>query len=267
MSLPEIICSEKSMIFLDRTAITAPEDWQNKVGAKLPDLTAYRRKARAFERLSINSERRRNGFTKYAPEVLPMSRGKATFPAVWNSDKRVKTTLDTWSHGKCAYCETLINAQRSQQVEHFKPKSLFPSLAYEWDNYFLACDGCNGTKSDNWPTTGSYVRPDRDTPETLFDFDVNGGMAARQADSDARRTVSDFGLDRSGLRRTRRVAIDLQLAMLRDVLNADLPLDSKRGLAQGLVERAEAPTTPYSQALGQNLRRLWHAQLSDVPLF
>lgn len=255
------------MIFLDRSVIIVPKDWRRTVEAKLPDPAAYQRKARAFERLSINNKRRRDGFTKYAPEVLPQSRRKAAFPAVWNSDKRVKTDLDAWSHGKCAYCETLINAKRSQQVEHFNPKSLFPSLAYDWDNYFLACNGCNGAKLDKWPTNGSYVRPDQGQPEALFDFDANGGMSARQADSDAQRTVLDFGLDRSGLRRARRVAIDLQLNLMRDLLNTNLPLDSKRRFAQRLIKRAEAPTTPYSQALGQNLRRLWSDRFPDVQLF
>jgi hypothetical protein len=29
----------------------------------------------------------------------------------------------------------LINARRFQQVAHFKPKVLFPSLAFDWSNY------------------------------------------------------------------------------------------------------------------------------------
>ena len=255
------------MISLDRSKITVPDDWQNKVKAGLPDPTGYRRKARTFERLSINDKRRRDGFTKYAPEVLLRSSGKVTFPAVWGSDKRARTALDDWSHGKCAYCETLINARRSQQVEHFKPKSLFPSLAYDWNNYFLACNGCNGAKLNKWPKSGSYVRPDQGKPEALFNFDANGRMTARQADSDAELTVTDFGLDRSGLRRARQKSATSLLKTMRNFLNMDFPLDMKRELAQEIVKEAEAPTTPYSQALGQNLRRLWYAQLPDVPLF
>ena len=142
------------MIFLDRTTIGALADWQDQVHKKLPDPDMYAQKARDFESLPINDKRRRSGFTQYAPEVLPISRGRPTFPAVWNSDKRVKDALDAWSHGKCAYCESLINARHSQQVEHFKPKSLFPSLAYDWSNYFLACDGCNSAKLDKWTGTG-----------------------------------------------------------------------------------------------------------------
>ncbi len=92
-------------------------------------------------------------------------------------------------------------------------------------------------------------------------------MSAQQADSDAELTVTDFGLDRSGLRRARQKSAAPLLKTMRTLLNMDFPLDMKRKLAQDLVKEAEAPTTPYSQALGQNLRQLWHAQLPDEPLF
>src|SRR5262249_47960550 len=154
---------------------------------------------------------------------------------------------------KCAYCESGINASRSQQVEHFKPKALFPSLAYDWSNYFLACDGCNGAKSDKWPRMGEYVRPDQSQPETLFVFDDCGGMRAQDTSSDAQRTVDDFELDRAGLRRFRAAAISLQLGMLHDVIERMLPMEMTHLLAQGLVKRAADPKKPYSQAMVQSL--------------
>ncbi|WP_179131170.1 retron system putative HNH endonuclease [Candidatus Entotheonella palauensis] len=234
---------------------------------KLPDPEAYASKAQEFEQLPINGQQRRNSFTKYAPEELPKRRRKPYFPTVWSSDRRVKSALATWSHSKCAYCEDKINARRSQQVEHFKPKSLFPSLAYDWDNYFLACNGCNGTKSDKWPESGKYVRPDQDQPETLFAFDEQGGMKARETSSDAQRTVDDFGLDRPGLREARKVAIRQPLNTMRTVLAQRLPDNMKRRLAQRIVTEAEHPEVSYSQAKGQNLRRLWHEHFPNVSLF
>jgi hypothetical protein len=77
-------------------------------------------------------------------------------------------------------------------VEHFKPKSLFPSIADDWDNYFLACNGCNGAKLDKWPEAGDFVRPDQGQPATLFEFDDRGGMEALRSESEAQRTVDDF---------------------------------------------------------------------------
>ena len=255
------------MIFLDRTTISVPTNWQEQAHKKLPDPEAYAKKALEFESLPLNDPRRRRGFTQYAPEVLPKSRGKPDFPAVWRSDKSVKKAFDTWSNGKCAYCESGINASRSQQVEHFKPKALFPSLAYDWSNYFLACNGCNGAKLDKWPTMGDYVRPDQGQPETLFVFDDRGGIRAQEAESDAQCTVDDFELDRSGLRHFRQVAIQLQLQTLRRLLKTSLPLEEKRQFAQAMVREAEAPRVPYSQALGQSLRRFWQEHCPEVSLF
>jgi uncharacterized protein (TIGR02646 family) len=261
------------MIFLDRTTLSVPNDWQKQAHKKLPDTKEYAQKALEFEALPINDPRRRRGFTQYAPEVLPKGRGKGRgkekpdFPAVWRSDKSVKKAFNTWSNSKCAYCESGMPESGSQQVEHFKPKALFPSLAYDWSNYFLACFGCNNAKSDKWPHMGEYMRPDQGQPETLFIFDDCGGMRAQEAESDAQRTVDDFGLDRSGLRRFRRIALSLFLDTLHDLIKENSSIETTRQLAQGLVKRVEDPTVPYSQAMGQNLRRAWHAHFPDVSLF
>ena len=89
----------------------------------------------------INSPKRRKGFAAFAPHV--------PVPALWGRHKEVIAAM---SAHKCAYCEGPINALRASHVEHFKPKSLFPLLAYEWTNYFLGCPGCNGAKSASGPS-------------------------------------------------------------------------------------------------------------------
>lgn len=211
--------------------------------------------ARAFERLALNGRRRRAGFKTYAPDV--------SMPDLWGRDKRVKDRLDYWSNGKCAYCESLINARRSKQVEHFRPKSLFPSLAYDFENYFLACNGCNGAKSDNWPKRGTYVRPDHRQVETRFTFNATGRMVAQQSDAEAKRTVKDFDLDREGLRQARRVAIRTQTQMMQEVIEAPLSLERKRRWARDLVRDAGAPDMPFSQALIQTLHQLWSTHFPD----
>src|SRR5262249_9755789 len=109
--------------------------------------------------------------------------------------------------------------------------------------------------------------PDQGQPETLFVFDDRGGMTAQPAESDAQHTVDDFELDRSGLRRARRVAIQYSLNMLRGVIKSSLSIEKKRQWAQRIVKGAEDPKMPYSQALGQNLRRLWYEHFPDVSLF
>lgn len=63
--------------------------------------------------------------------------------------KEVKSKLLAMRRGvnRCHYCED----NNPNQIEHFKPKSLFPELCFVWDNYLYACSGCNSKKSNTFP--------------------------------------------------------------------------------------------------------------------
>jgi uncharacterized protein (TIGR02646 family) len=47
---------------------------------------------------------------------------------------------------RCMFCED----NGAYQIEHFRPKSLYPGLVYAWGNYLFACGQCNGPKSDRF---------------------------------------------------------------------------------------------------------------------
>lgn len=78
-------------------------------------------------------------------------------------------------HGNCGYCET----QCRGEVDHFRPKSRFPELVYDWSNWIFSCHDCNHAKLDNWPGRG-YVDPSARSrsarPDRFFDFDIGTGM-------------------------------------------------------------------------------------------
>lgn len=46
------------------------------------------------------------------------------------------------SNSHCAFCDKYAPDNDSDSIEHFHPKTLFPLKAYEWDNLFLSCGGC-----------------------------------------------------------------------------------------------------------------------------
>lgn len=58
--------------------------------------------------------------------------------------------LSTVFNGCCGYCEAYCKGV----VDHFRPKSQFPELVYEWSNWIFACHDCNFNKLDKWPTSG-----------------------------------------------------------------------------------------------------------------
>ncbi len=44
--------------------------------------------------------------------------------------------------GRCMYCED----SRAHDVEHVRPKALYPDLVFAWANFLYACSDCNGPK-------------------------------------------------------------------------------------------------------------------------
>jgi uncharacterized protein (TIGR02646 family) len=58
---------------------------------------------------------------------------------------------------RCCYCEDSF----ANQVEHIKPKDLYPEETFLWKNYVYACSRCNGPKNNKFAVfssaTGLFV--------------------------------------------------------------------------------------------------------------
>jgi uncharacterized protein (TIGR02646 family) len=89
--------------------------------------------------------------------------------------------------GICGYCEEFCKGE----VDHFRPKSRYPHLTYQWSNWILACHSCNHAKSERWPR-GGYVDPCAKTapaqPEPYFEFDTMTGEILPKSNLSSRRT-------------------------------------------------------------------------------
>lgn len=56
----------------------------------------------------------------------------------------------------CGYCEKPCKRGQpgkpdSGEVDHFRPRSLYPQLTFEWENLVYACHRCNWKKADQFP--------------------------------------------------------------------------------------------------------------------
>jgi len=73
--------------------------------------------------------------------------------------------------GNCGYCEEISRGE----MDHFRPKSRFPELVYDWSNWVFACHDCNNFKGEKWPT-GGFIDPCSRSrvarPEVYFSFDT-----------------------------------------------------------------------------------------------
>ncbi len=68
-----------------------------------------------------------------------------------NCYKKSSAKLEEQFAGKCAYCEMKYLATSDTWVEHYRPKSEYYWLAYEWSNLLPACTKCNRHKNNNFP--------------------------------------------------------------------------------------------------------------------
>ena len=60
----------------------------------------------------------------------------------------VRSALTQMCQGarRCGYCEDSV----ADEVEHIKPKDLFPEEVFQWRNYLYACGQCNSPKNNKF---------------------------------------------------------------------------------------------------------------------
>ena len=95
--------------------------------------------------------------------------------------REFRSRLGDRSARMCWYCERRCNSaaevgDRAATLDHFRPLSRFPNLAYDWSNWVFSCRRCNAdNKQGLWPDNG-YVDPAAtdvlQRPERYFDYDV-----------------------------------------------------------------------------------------------
>ena len=126
-----------------------------------------------------------------------------------------RSKLGERSEGICWYCErpcvpTTRPRDLAATLDHFRPRSRFPELTYDWSNWVFSCHRCNvENKQDKWPEHG-YVDPAADDvmerPERYFDYDVKTDevIPRNGLSEDERRrawnTIDDLGLNKVDVR-------------------------------------------------------------------
>jgi uncharacterized protein (TIGR02646 family) len=111
--------------------------------------------------------------------------------------------------GHCAYCDGYELGESSREtIDHFRPKSRFPELAFAWQNLFPACDSCQLAKRDFHE---QLLKPDEEGYEfaryfvlnfKTGDLEPNPG-ALPEEQQKAQNTIALLSLNRAPLARGR----------------------------------------------------------------
>ncbi len=115
---------------------------------------------------------------------------------------------------RCMYCED----NEGTDIEHFRPKSVYPEHTFDWHNYLLACSACNSNhKRTRFPLDGGgeplLIDPTAEDPRAHLRFSPKTGKYRAQTDK-GHHSIDVFGLDRSNLETSRRNAWDQIQALI-----------------------------------------------------
>jgi hypothetical protein len=189
---------------------------------------------------------------------------------------------------RCAYCEDSL----ADEVEHIKPKSLFPDIAFVWENYLFACGPCNGPKGNRYgylvgnaineyvrrcndpivppPAGGSaLIDPRTEDPMNFLELDLGGvapngevidgtfeflpiDIAGAVVAERAKFSIDVLGLNREVMRVARENAFGGFRARLREYVQEALNGAPERRLAQ---LRDDLLSTPHLTVFAEMLRQ------------
>ncbi|WP_438034706.1 Shedu anti-phage system protein SduA domain-containing protein [Sorangium sp. So ce204] len=118
--------------------------------------------------------------------------------------------------GLCAYCRTpdrLAGGIDAFSIETFRPRALFPQLAWSYQNLLYACRSCNAAKAAGWPAPREEQAGYRfvDPVERFHDhFEETDEGVWRPRTRAAEYTIANLKLNRESLMKTRRFLHQLQ---------------------------------------------------------
>ncbi|MCB9798082.1 MAG: TIGR02646 family protein [Alphaproteobacteria bacterium] len=123
--------------------------------------------------------------------------------------EHLEAPLQAMTDEHCAYCDGYpTNGLATRTIDHFRPKSTFPELAFDWTNLYPACNACQ-ERRDAWDD--GLIAPD--APDYSFSrfflYDPHTGevrvnLCASPADqARAKVTIRLFRLNQDGRPRHR----------------------------------------------------------------
>lgn len=148
---------------------------------------------------------------------------------------------------RCMYC----GGSESTQVEHYRPKAVYPKVAFSWTNFLWVCGGCNQSKGNRFEEHVPPINPIDDLVWSHFFIDEFGNLCAKwntatgDLNERAARTIEILSLDRQPLQESRFARlIDLRAKIADAVALFQQGLLVEADLEARILEWFEQPFQP-----------------------
>ena len=150
--------------------------------------------------------------TKKKPDFFDdLVKGKKSWDNLRGEEKKIITEYlkKNEQEGMCAYCESKLK-ENSYHIEHFRKRSLFPELTFDYNNLFLSCNNENscgkhkdryGLTKDEFNTIYSPLNINLDE----FEYSYTGEILGKTPK--AKKTIDVFNLNERSLVEKRKTII------------------------------------------------------------
>lgn len=126
----------------------------------------------SVKRIEKEPESLKNNKKKWTEDLLhqlEMNKGKISkvdeqYKNQYKQDD-VKEALKEMYGELCCYCEGNISLTGYEEIEHYRPKSKYPELCFEWSNLHQVCKICNVIKNNKWDEDYPILCPTDDKIE------------------------------------------------------------------------------------------------------
>ncbi len=163
----------------------------------------------------------------------------------YNQDD-IREQLKKETHGKCMYCESTIGQVAFEHIEHYRPKSKYPKLTFEWTNLGLSCPKCNINKLNEFDEAYPIINPYVDNPEDYLLF-LGTMVIHKPTNKRGEITETLLDLNRPELMEARKERIDA-IRNLVDKYSAETNATLKALLQKEIIKEM-AEDKPYSRCV------------------
>ena len=153
------------------------------------------------------------------------------------SDPINKDALKRSTFGKCMYCESIIGHASYPEVEHIKPKSIYPELEFVWENLGYSCPVCNRKKRSKYDESLPFINPYEEDPEEEFMF-IDYIIWPKNKSNRAKFTINSIKLNREVLIDRRKDKLDDVRKMINAAKNS-IVKSLKEQILLEVIEKSE----------------------------